>query len=404
MSFLRKHYEKIILAGFLLVFILALIYLIMVFSKSTETTEKDLTLIKRTADYQAKFNEVGEEEIKDPKKQQFACIRNLKEAKGWVKSENRNPNGPFYTDLTTPIEAARCPECEKIVPIFYFEKKMPCPLCGCSLKPPKTPPPVGDKDKDGILDTYEMQNKLNPGNPSDKMEDKDNDGFPNFVEFKAEPQTKANDAKSHPPIITRLYLTKITRARLPIQLLNVLSRGKEDKSKWLIQVKVFEKRRWRAKFPKLGDTIKLGDKGIYKIIDVIYKTEEKFDRSLGVPKEVNVSEIIIQNTINKKDKPITVKIKRKVYENLVKITLVDFFTNKRYVVRIGDSFTVGGSKTGMEKYVVLSVDKTTSVTVKDEKGKKYTILRKSALESEIEAIESAEGEKEKKRAPADKKL
>ena len=43
MGFLYKHYEKIILAFFLLVFVSALVYLIMVFSQSHEISEDDLT-------------------------------------------------------------------------------------------------------------------------------------------------------------------------------------------------------------------------------------------------------------------------------------------------------------------------------------------------------------------------
>ena len=394
MSFLRKHYEKIILAGFLLVFILALVYLIMVFSKSTETSEEDLTLIKRKPDYQAKFDALGKETVTDSKKQLFASMQNLNKAKSWIKSENRNPGSPVFTDLTDPIKAARCPKCKKIVPSFYFDKQKDCPLCGCSLKKLKPPDTGGkDNDGDGMPNMYEIQNKLNPENPSDKMEDKDDDGFPNLVEYKA--KTKANDAKSHPPIITRLYLEKVTRTKLPLQLFNVMSYGKEDKSKWLIQIKVLGKRgRWKSEFPKLGAILKLR-KGLYKIIDVTYKTKEKYDKKLGAPKGTKISEIIIQNTVNKKDKPITVGMKKNVYENLVKITLKDFHTDKQYVVKKGDSFIAGDSGAGMEKYTVLAINKTKSVTVKDEKGKEYTILKKSDLESKIEAIEGEQKEKSK---------
>jgi hypothetical protein len=405
LSFLGKHYEKIILAVFLLIFIVSLVYLITVFSKSKETTEEDLRVVIRKADYSQKFNEVGTENITGGQKEKYATLENLTKAQSWNRPENRNPDSPVSTELLVPFKAARCPGCKKIVPLVYFEREGPCPLCKFSLKKPD-PPKIKtgeqeDNDNDGMSNMFERQNELNLEDASDKMADKDEDGYPNFIEFKAE--TKVNDAKSHPPIADRLSLVSIKRKKLPLQLWNVLSRGKEDKAKWLIQIKVLDKRkRWKSEFPKLNATLKLG-KGLYKIIDVIYKTKEKFDKKLGAPKITNISEIIIQNTVNKSDKPITVQMKKKVYENLARITLKDYYTDKIYHLKIGDTFTTGDSDIGVEKYTIVSIDKTedkkNAIAIKDEKGNKYIISRKSALETKIDAINEADGKKPARRAP-----
>jgi len=405
LSFLGKHYEKIILATFLLIFILALVYLITVFSKSKETTEADLRVVRREADYKQNFNESGEEVVNDVKKAKYAVLENLGKSQTWNRSENRNPDSPAFTKLLVPFKAARCRHCEKIIPSVYFGKDGDCILCGGKLEEiietEKPPDDNVDKDGDGMPDMFERQNELNPLDASDKMVDKDADGFPNFIEYEA--KTKIDDAKSHPPIADRLYLVRIKRKKLPLQLWNVQVHSKEDKSKWLIQIKIQDKRRrWKSEFPKLGATLKLG-KGMYKIIDVIYKTEEKFDKRLGAPRVTNTSEIIIQNTVKEGDKPITVRIKRNVYENLARITLKDYCTNKTYNVKVGDTFTAGDSEIGMEKYTVVSIDKTKgktkSIIIEDEKGKKFIVPRKSALETKIDALNEADGKKTIKPGP-----
>ena len=317
---------------------------------------------------------------------------NLSKAQSWNRSENRNPASPVSTELLVPFKAARCPGCEKIVPLIYFEKEDKCPLCKFDLKKPEPPPTKTDEkddnDKDGMSNMYERQCQLNPEDASDKMTDPDEDGFPNLVEYLAEPQTKANDPKSHPLVSDRLYLAGIKRTKLMMQLYNVMKNNSEDKEDWLVQVKVLDKRRkWKSKFLKLGATLKLG-KGIYEITDIIFKEEERFNKKLKQPMKTNTSEVLIQNTLKTKDKPITVFMKKSVYENLALINLKDFFTEKSYRVKTGDTFTVGNSISGMVKYTVVSInkvkDKTKSITIKDKKGTKYIIGKISALEAKIE--------------------
>ena len=51
MNFLKKHYEKIILAVFLLVFIVSLVLLIFALSKSMDITEAELSFPNKAPDY-----------------------------------------------------------------------------------------------------------------------------------------------------------------------------------------------------------------------------------------------------------------------------------------------------------------------------------------------------------------
>lgn len=409
MSFLGKHYEKIILAAFLLIFIVSLVYLITVFSKSKETTEADLRVVIRKADYQKKFNESGDEELTEGQKPKYAALANLSKSQSWNKSENRNQESPVFTDLMVPFKAARCPGCEKIIPSIYFDKKEKCILCGAKLEEiVEVAKTTGDEDfdKDGMPDMFERQNGLNFDDASDKMTDKDEDGFPNFIEYKA--KTKVNDVKSHPSLAQRLYLEGIKRKKIPMMLFNVMKNNSEDKEKWLVQIKVLDKRnKWTSKFIKLDETLKLDEKDIFKITDIIFKEEEKFNKRLNRPMKTNVSEIIIQNTVNQEDKPIAVKMKTQVYENLARIYLKDFVSEKTYHVKLGDSFTVGDSLLGTEKFTVVpnenvkDQDKAQTVTIQDEKGKKYTIGKESALQKQINIINDIQPAGEQAIGPAD---
>lgn len=399
MGFLSKHYEKIILASFLLVFIIALVYLIMVFSKSTEISEHDLTLVKREADYECKFNEVGEEPIKDPAKKKYAYLANLSKAPSWTTTSKRNPNSPVETDLLKPISAARCRKCKKIIPLIYFEKKQKCILCGNDLEPPKPPPNPQDFDidKDLMDDKWERQHGLNPETPADKMLDPDEDGYPNLVEYnKDDPKNrwKPNDATSHPPLAWRLALLGIKKTMIQIQLFNVMKNNSEDPGKWLVQIKVKDRRgKWTSEFKKLDQTVKVG-RDIYKIIEVKFKEEEKYNPRLKQPMKMNTSEIVIQNTINKEDKPIKVQMKKKVYENLVKIGLTDVISEKRYSVKVGDVFTAGDEVIGREKYKVLALNGKKSVTIQNvtdgKTGAEYVIKTTSLLDQKKDAITEAD--------------
>lgn len=389
MSFITQHYEKNILATILMGFIAAFVYLIIVLSKDIETTPEDLILPPKEPDYPAKFDKFGTETSKVKK---YGELEKLSKKQIWTNVMNADYEGPVRTGLMSPIPAARCPnkECRKIVPYIYFENKSKCLFCNHQFSgPPPPSPPTDDKDGDDMPDTWEKRYGLNPLSPADKWTDLDKDGYPNYLEYDDDPKimTKPNDAKSHPPLAWRLQFMDSKRKLIPLKLINVMKNNVEQKDKWLVHVKLRDhKKRWREKFVKIGDELRIGT-AMYKILDIIYLEKEDWIQALNRPMKINISKIVIKNTVIKDDKPITVELKKPVYENTVRIAFKDSFSKKRYFVNVGNTFTVGDQTVGKEHYKVISFeDKKSAVLQKvdEEKDGEFTINKQSTLEQKIE--------------------
>jgi hypothetical protein len=93
----------------------------------------------------------------------------------------------IHCDRPIPYAAMTCPFCRFVQP----------EIVGLSL----------DRDKDGMLNEWEIQYGLNPLDPSDAAGDLDADGFTNLEEFNF--KTKPNEPQDRPPWTAKLYLTKI---------------------------------------------------------------------------------------------------------------------------------------------------------------------------------------------------
>jgi hypothetical protein len=362
LGFLKKYYEKIILAVFLLVFIVSLILLIMALIRSQEIKEEDLKFPMK----QPEYKRVNQEE--------YNIHKNLESEKKWVKVSARTEGDRDFTDMLAPYKIARCPnpECQRLIPRSCFVKNGTCPICKYALKDPvesMRPTPQYDTDEDGIPDRGEVAAGLNPNDPTDALKDRDNDGFSNLDEFRA--KTNINDPKSHPPYAKRIYIESIKRNKLPLVLTKVTVHGK-DKSTWSIQAEQMINGRSRTKFYKSNSVIMLNDRK-YEIKDITSEIVEERIDSKNTRKR-NVYTIIIQED---GDKPIKVKEKEDAWENNENVKIVDAFTGKEYNVGVNETFSVGDSRTGEEKYSVKSVNsaKGTAIIKKSDDGE-YELTQK----------------------------
>ena len=398
MRFLTKHYEKIVLAISLLIFIISLVYLIVVFSQSMVIKPEDLLLKNNKPDYVQVFDETGKVTLKEGETNPYNFNEILKKGDHWMKSLNRGTKIPVSTDLMVPFKAARCFYCKKIIPLIYFDKEQDCILCHKSLHRIKTEA-TKDIDKDQMPDDWEKKYDLEPMKATDKMLDKDEDGFPNFIEFIATPQTEPNNPKSHPSLALGLNLKGLKRNKLPIILKSVMKNGEENKDKWLVQVKNKFKGKWRTTFVKIGETVKMGDEE-YKLTDINFKMKDVYNKKIKQPVPTNVSEIVIDQVDAKQSSPVVVKMKQPVYKNAVKIVLVDSIDDKVINTFIGDKFKIGNDVIGVESFTVKSINykskknKGASIVIQaDDKNKtEYVIGQESKLQMQIDDIEGADDE------------
>ena len=130
MDFLKKHYEKLILAIFLIAFVFLLLYLIEL-SKSTKTiTRSSLKIPNIEPSYTPN----------DFSQKKYMTSYVFTKNSTWIKSAARSDKDKIYTDLMVPFECARCPFCNKVIPRYYFlgpiDHPRNCPLCSKALPRP----------------------------------------------------------------------------------------------------------------------------------------------------------------------------------------------------------------------------------------------------------------------------
>lgn len=385
MDFLKKHYEKLILAIFLIVFVFLLIYLIDL-SKSTHTiTRQDLQIPTREPNYRK--NNFSHKKYQT----NYIFSKNCT----WEKSTARSDKDKIYTDLLIPFECARCPFGNKVIPRYYFfgplDHPRKCPLCGKALPRPvvisddnKKDPTGLDRDNDGIPTTDEIRLGLDPDNPDDALYDNDNDGFPNIYEYQKKKKIKSS--RSHPPLPERLHLVEFRETLLPFQLKLVNTNGEKDPKDWDIQINETIKGKIKTRFKYLGSRMTL-DKISYEIakIDAKYQKE----RRGGTIVTKDKSKIFLKSRDGKFNYTITMQVGKDVYSPKPKAIIEDLATDKKYHVGVGDTIVMflktkaSVSKSGRTrkrkatKYKVFKVDRNENrVIIEDKKLKKYIITAK----------------------------
>ena len=382
MDFLKKHYEKLVLAFFLLAFVVLLVYLIDL-SKSTHTiTRQDLQIPTREPNYRKK--------VFSHKKYQIDYI--FTQNCTWTKSVARSDKDKIYTDLMIPFECARCPFGHKVIPRYYFfgpiDHPRSCPICGKALPRPMTitkktgPISEMDRDNDGIPNIDEIKLGLDPNNPDDAFYDMDSDGFPNIYEYQKKKSIKKS--RSHPPLYERLHLVEFRETLLPFQLKLVNTNGKKDPKDWDIQINETIKGKTKTRFKYLDSRMTL-DNTAYKITKIEAKHEK--ERRSGTIIKKDKSKIFLKSTNGKYG--IIMQVGKPVYSPKPKAIIEDLATGQEYHVGAGDTIAMflktkaSVTKSGKRrrrrttKYKVSKVDrKGKQVIVEDKKLKKYVITAK----------------------------
>lgn len=349
MEFIKRHYEKLLLASLLLLFIGAMLYLLWSLQEIGQLSQEDLKLPTRAADV---VPVKADDEI-------FNIDKKLFDSKTWEKSTPRNPMYANYSsDLMIAFAAARCGHCERIIPFYYFDgtRKCPWPQCGQELaKPPVDesafiPGPRTPQDPDGCGIPHEEKSQLGLSldDPGNVMDDADGDGFSNVYEFKfyrndvsGENVNYMINPKIHPPMWHRLAMTDAGNVELPCILRAIKTNDTDDKSRWDIEVEQLDKK--RTTLLSLGSSIELD--GQYCDVKEIKLAKDAAQSSIVLGTEDGKT---IEMFMNKAPRSLGVKA-----------SLTDVSTGKIYIVGENADFSIGDRRSGTVRYKVKSIDAVT---------------------------------------------
>jgi hypothetical protein len=371
LAFLKKHYEKILLAVFLVIFVIALFYQIDIITTAKEVTTKDLQLEEMTDNYKSQQVDFAAEK--------FKLDTTFMKESSWTGSTARNKADKYFTDLLLPFTMARCPHCGKIVPSWLIlNDPHECPMCHGELKTPDNETAgtvtiddsqvtaTTDSDGGGIPDLEEKKYGLKPELASDDATDLDGDGFANVYEY--DNKTKMNDPKSHPPLYLRLKLDKLVKNKLDFTLKNIIIQG-ANKADWDIQINFGPT---KTEFFWLDDTMKVGSRK-YKIIEIEAKKIKV--------KKGNIEEVQTDGQIKIKSadgKEVVTAIKGKdVFSPNPRAIIIDVGNGRKYSMNIGDVIEIGTKETGVSRYKVTDINSIKgkeAVTIVDIKTKKTYIV------------------------------
>jgi len=382
-ALLKKHYEKILLASLLTVFICLLVFQLILWQQGEQIQVISLKGFKQPPpNYVAvKF------EADDSPYNQLARLANFPY---WEKSVSRDGRRNF-TDMFLPYPLAVCPYCSRVIPSNAFPavntlERGVCPYSDCrkTLRAPLRTVLAEniDTDGDGISDKDETALGMNSKDPTDSFVDTDDDGFTNYEEYVA--KTKINDPKNHPPYYEKIRVASIMRARLPFMLKNISFTDKKDKTSARVQIEI-KIRRPSGEATK-NDLLRIGDPfltlvGRFQILDII---PEFSTNATGL--EVNNSKIIVQRDDTKEK--MTVEIGKPVDEPREKITLISEGNKQEMELFVGSEFTVGTMRTNVDKYKVVSCNQAarTVVLLFEQEGKEYTVGPKTIMQSRVDAV------------------
>jgi len=374
-EYLKKNFEKVILSVLLILFVLALVWLISIFGK----VEDDALKVKtRAPELRMDFSkkETGEKFNLTKKINNTAEVSVIDGAR------------ISRTDLLSPIPMAICPNpigtptevtdpktgrvtveqplCDRLINRSLFKNGSKCPYCGGAMHEPAIGDISGsvDSDGDGIPDDVEKKFGLDPAKAEDAHEDMDGDGFSNLVEylgeadgFELDRQSDMSDPLDHPSLAYRLYFTGAKSKSLNLWIDKIDTYG-DNKKLWSVYFMVKVKNKKKPYIIGINDKLEI--KGVtYTVVKIEKKTETYDDETTnrtGLKRDV--SEVYLTSS-KYPGKTIKALAKQKVLEPGKLVSLVDSTTETKFLVNLEDSkreIAVGDQAVGIEKFIVKSID------------------------------------------------
>lgn len=360
MSFLKKHYEKVILAALLLIFVLLLGFQILIILRAKDVDIDSVVGVKPPRpDY--KKIPPG-----DPAYEVDGVLGDKKVF--WAQ----NPNKEGESDICEAPPLVRCPFGPHLIPVTDYPAQVvdaskqsttkpgKCSYCGKEIRVLVSTLKITeeDSDGDGIPDKWELQHGLNPKDPNDALLDPDDDGFTNLEEYKA--KTNPKDPKSRPTYAKKLYVANVRSVPLGLRL-KYFGGAKEgeDPKKWEIQIELLRKngRPFKQQFKAVGDTVAVNKKTY--IIDSIVPD---WVTNPATQARENKSRIILYNYDPKKKvksgAQITGELGKDVVDPRKQVTFYFVVDKVELIGFVGDQFELGDERRGIDKYTIQDANET----------------------------------------------
>ena len=260
-----------------------------------------------------------------------------------LKETNDAFDGSIYVYCRNPLCASlvnlsheRCKKCN--TPVLKVEER----LGG------------DDDDQDGIPNKVEIRENMDPKNPADKAEDRDNDGFSNFDELMTF-EGKAgciDDDKDHPPFVALYGAIKAPVKALPFKVAKIDIEG--PKNKWQVQLQVdpIGRSRSRRTTKTIADGDPIGENEFlnYTLKDIVVdETDPENKKKMKLTFENGNKEQVVAELGSEITPPKSFK--------------VDFNDGKKSftVTQIGEKFTLKGANNEVQNYILRAWDSQKSV-------------------------------------------
>lgn len=365
-SFLQHHYEKLILAVFLILFVALLYFQLTVIQ---DARDKEVDQIVNQKEREADYKKI--DYTTHPRFRMDTIFSN--QHLQWVFWKNNDPKS--IEDLMTPMPLAICPHCYRLVPASGFPPKGSqsagmCILCKKQLKPRTSDiqiaeevPVSDDADNNGLPDKWEEEYKI----LGTKDVDPDKDGFTNQEEYQA--KTNPVDATSHP-----LYVTKLKLAQAPKteQLEALLApHVKKDFSGTIrlkdVSAESSDPSKWEAEFSfKTGKKVKTLSYTINE--EILYRMKTSNDKVLP---SIGFRLVEVKDAKKAKDRKAVIEritdvggeklrmecsVGKPIMTPYALIVFENQIDHSRIETKTGAEIQLGSEKTGLEKYKVISVE------------------------------------------------
>ncbi len=389
MNFFSTHYEKVILLSFLILFIILLLLQV---NFVQHVQDQKINAIMQ------KSEPPTDQAVVDYNTAEYKLDHVFNSVALWKKNTARmNKNN---TELLNCFELAVCPFCNDLIPADEFPTKdnpikKVCPICKEELKVKQKrsekpvevaegeDPAKADKNNNSVPDEWELANRLYSSSADDIDRDHDNDGFTTWEEYKL--NTNPRNAKSHRPYIDCISFSRLNvNVFADLQFYGVYESKGDDVKQWKLRMahRHVKDRRRRFSDISIGQDFKHGNE--------VFVLVECHPNDLRRP-DNRSTYVVIRRKGTKEN--IRCDYQKPVEDPIKSVTFQNSHPKGTFNCKVGDTFTLGNSSTGIVKFKLISATQSQAVVMNMKTKKEVTVSTVQKLR-EVEARPGASNARE----------